>query len=314
MRQTRTVADLDPLAAEFSALRGQLMAVAYRLTGVRADTEDAVQEAWLRLAGLEDAQRRQIRDLAAWSTTVVARICLDRLRSAVARRETYVGQWLPEPIASPVGAPAGDDPLAMAVRDDDMRMAAMVVLDALTPEQRVAFVLHDAFAVPFAEIADILSCSAAAAPQHAARGGRAVADAEPPPRSTLEEQRHVLERFLGAFVAGDIVAITELLHPDVVLVGDSDGKARTAVQVMVGVDKITRFLMGLRRMYRTDAFGAGQPMLVNGDLGFYVPPAPGDAEHKPMDAHLQTMALRDGKVVAIYDQANPEKLAAAGVL
>ncbi|MQA61746.1 MAG: sigma-70 family RNA polymerase sigma factor [Actinophytocola sp.] len=304
---------LDQLADEFSAARGQLTAVAYKLTGTRTDAEDAVQEAWLRLAALDDDQRAEIRDLAAWLTTVVGRICLDRLRSAASRRESYVGQWLPEPIVTQLGAPEGTDPLDAVVLDDDVRMAAMLVLDRLTAEQRVAFVLHDAFSVPFGEIADILACSAAAARQHASRGRKALADADPPPRSSLAEQQQVLKRFTSALFSGDIGALTELLHPDAVFIGDANGKARTAAQVMAGPDKITRFLLGLRRMYTTEALLNGKPLLVNGDLGLYLPPAPGDDDHRRLDAHLQTMTIRDGKIWAIYDQANPDKLKAAGV-
>jgi RNA polymerase sigma-70 factor (ECF subfamily) len=118
--------------------------VAYRLTGTRSDAEDAVQESWFRIAGLSDAKRTEIRDVKAWLTTVVGRICLDHLQSASVQREQYIGHWLPEPILTPIGTPAGEDPLEAAVRDDGVRMAAMVVLDKLTPEQRVAFVLHDA--------------------------------------------------------------------------------------------------------------------------------------------------------------------------
>ncbi len=301
---------LDALAAEFATLRGQLMAVAYRLTGSRADAEDAVQEAWLRLSTLDDAKRAEINDLAAWLTTVVGRLCLDRLRSAPVRRESYVGQWLPEPIVTPLGSPRRDDPLDVVVRDDDVRMAAMLVLDHLTPEQRVAFVLHDAFDVPFAEIADILGCTPATARQHASRGRKHLADADPPPRASLDEQRDVLQRFTEALFAGDVATVTELLHPDVVFVGDANGKARTAVRTLTGRDKITRFLFGLMRRYDAEALARGVPMLVNGDVGHFVPPDP----RQSLDAHLQTLVLRDGKVWAIYDQANPDKLRTAGLL
>ncbi|MGH3434237.1 MAG: sigma-70 family RNA polymerase sigma factor [Thermocrispum sp.] len=305
---------LHVLAEEFTALRGRLHAVAYRLTGSRADAEDAVQEAWLRLQALSPAERGAIRELAAWLSTVVGRICLDRLRSAPARRESYVGQWLPEPIAAPLDGPRRDDPLQAAVQDEEVRLAAMIVLDRLRPEQRVAFVLHDAFDLPFAEIAQVLGCSTAAARQHASRGRKALADADPPPRAPVEDQRRVLEQFLSALLAGDIAGLTALLHPDAVLIGDSDGKARTAAQVMVGADKIVRFLVGLLRRYDPDSLTAGSPMLVNGELGLFVPPADGDGESWALDAHLQVMALRDGRIWAIYDHCNPDKLRAAGVL
>ncbi len=301
---------LDALATEFAALRGQLIAVAYRLTGTRADAEDAVQEAWLRLSALDDAKRAEINDLAAWLTTVVGRLCLDRLRSAAVRRESYVGQWLPEPIVTPLGAPDREDPLDVVVRDDDVRMAAMIVLDALSPEQRVGFVLHDAFDVPFAEIADILGCTPAAARQHASRGRKHLADADPPPRASLDEQRDVLQRFTEALFAGDVATVTELLHPDVVFIGDANGKARTAVRMLTGPDKIVRFLFGLMRKYDAEALERGVPMLVNGDVAHFLPPDPTQS----LDAHLQTMVLRDGKVWAIYDQANPDKLRTAGLL
>ncbi|UQS23534.1 sigma-70 family RNA polymerase sigma factor [Amycolatopsis thermalba] len=299
---------LDALAAEFAGLRAHLTAVAYRLTGSVSDAEDAVQESWLRLAALSEGKRTQIQEPRAWLTTVVGRICLDRLRSATARRERYVGQWLPEPIITPLGAPAGDDPLEAAVRDEGVRMAAMVVLDRLTPEQRVAFVLHDAFAVPFDEIAEILGVTTATARQHASRGRRALDDAQPPPRADLAEQQEVLDRFMRALANGDVRAVAEVLHPDVVLIGDSNGKAKTSVQVMVGADKVIRFFLGLRRFYRPEALTDGRPLLVNGDLGFYLPPAPGGDGYRPLDAHLEMFTVREGRITAIYDQANPDKL------
>ncbi|MEU6643390.1 sigma-70 family RNA polymerase sigma factor [Saccharomonospora sp. NPDC046836] len=299
----------NALTEQFSAQRSHLIAVAYRLTGSLADSEDAVQEAWVRLRTLPAAKRDAIQELRAWLTTVVGRICLDRLRSATARREQYVGDWLPEPIITPLGGQPGEDPLDAVVREDGVRMAAMVVLDTLSPEQRVAFVLHDAFAVPFAEIGEILGCSADTARQHASRGRRAVAAADPPSRASLDDQREVLERFMAAVASGDVRAVAEVLHPDVVFVGDSDGRARTTRRTMVGAEKITRFFQGLLTTYRPGAFLTAQPVLVNGDLGMYVPAAPGGEGYRDLDAHVQTMTVRDGLIVAIYDQANPEKLA-----
>jgi RNA polymerase sigma-70 factor (ECF subfamily) len=295
----------DLLAEEFASYRTHLLAVGYRLTGTVTDAEDAVQEAWLRLSGLTEARLGEIRDRKAWLTTVTGRICLDKLVSAPARRESYVGQWLPEPIVTRPGVP---DPLDQVILDDGVRMAAMLVLDRLSPEQRVAFVLHDAFTVPFGEIAGILGCTPDAARQHASRGRRALADADPPPRVARAEQQRIVEKFVTALTSGDIKTVTELLHPDVVVIGDSDGKARTARQIVVGVEKITRFLAGLIERYGLDAIGEREPVFVNGDAGFYLPPAAAAGGHRALDAHVDAVSVRDGLIVAIYDHANPDKL------
>jgi RNA polymerase sigma-70 factor, ECF subfamily len=303
-----TVKD-DVLAERFAEHRSHLIGVAYRLTSTLSDAEDAVQEAWLRLSGLSEERRAEIRDLRAWLTTVVGRICLDRLRSAAVQRERYVGPWLPEPIVTPFGTPPSDDPLDAVVRTEDVRLAAMVVLDRLTPEQRVAFVLHDAFDVPFAEIGEILGVSQATARQHASRGRRAAAEADPPPRAALDEQRAIVEQLLAAIVGGDLDAVVRLLHPDAVLTGDSDGKARTTRRHIVGADKITRFLVGLLRLYGAQRLpSAGELVLVNGDLGVKFPELPADGQFMALNRRVTTFAVRDGKVVAIYDIVNPDKL------
>ncbi|MFJ6674311.1 sigma-70 family RNA polymerase sigma factor [Actinosynnema sp. NPDC091369] len=292
---SETPAAEQALASTFTGHRAHLVGVAYRLTGSVADAEDAVQEAWLRLTGLTEQARAGIRDLRGWLTTVVGRICLDRLRSAAVRRERYVGQWLPEPVVTS----GQGDPLDAVVRDDGVRMAALVVLDRLTPEQRVAFVLHDAFDVPFAEIADALGCTVATARQHASRGRRAAAEADPPPRVALEEQREVLERFLAAVASGDLAAVVSLLHPDVVMVGDGGGKAKTAVHVVSGADKVARLILGLMRRYGDVE---GRPALVNGDLGLVF------AAQGELTPRVEAIVVRDGKVAGVYDMSNPDKL------
>ena len=298
----------DILAEQFSAHRTHLIGVAYRLTGTLADAEDAVQESWLRLSGLDDQRRTAIRDLRGWLTTVVGRICLDRLRSAAAQRERYVGPWLPEPVVTPSGARVSDDPLDTVVRDEGVRMAAMVLLDRLTPEQRVAFVLHDAFGVPFAEIAETLGVSEAAARQHASRGRRAAADAPPPPRLPVEEQQAFVERFMQALAEGDLAAVVGLLHPEAVFIADTNGKARSARNIITGPDKIARFLIGLVENYGQHRLLAGTPVMVNGDVGIFMPDLPRDGEYREVTHRVSTFAFRDGKVVAFYDIANPDKL------
>ncbi|SHF41655.1 RNA polymerase sigma factor SigJ [Streptoalloteichus hindustanus] len=299
----------DLLATRFTEHRSHLLGVAYRLTGLLADAEDAVQEAWLRLSRLDGASREGIEDLRAWLTTVVGRICLDRLRSAASRRERYVGPWLPEPVVTPIGGAPGEDPLDVVVRDDGVRMAALAVLHRLTPEQRVAFVLHDGLGLPFAEIAEVLGCSVAAARQHASRGRRAVADGDPPPRTALAEQQQVVETFLTALSTGDVPLMVRLLHPDVVVTGDGGGRIRTTLRTVAGAEKVARFALGLwRRYYSEAAFAEARPVLVNGDFGLVVPPSL-DAEGRETAARrVLTFAVRDGRLAAVFDVANPDKL------
>ncbi|MFL6123388.1 sigma-70 family RNA polymerase sigma factor [Actinophytocola sp.] len=298
----------EVLAKEFSSHRGHLIGVAYRLTSTISDAEDAVQEAWLRLSGLDESRRAQIQDLRGWLTTVVGRICLDRLRSAAARRERYVGPWLPEPVVTPFVTPPSDDPLETVVRDEQVRLAALVVLDKLTPEQRIAFVLHDAFSVPFGEIAGLLGVSEATARQHASRGRRAVADAEVPDPTDLAEQRAVVEKLVTALASGDLDGVVAALHPDAVLIGDSDGKASTARRHIVGSDKITRFLAGLARMYGVHRLTTGELVLVNGDLGVMFPELPAEPGFRALSRRVTTFEMRDGRIRRIYDIANPDKL------
>jgi RNA polymerase sigma-70 factor (ECF subfamily) len=301
-RMSAVSTGVDALAAEFQQHRSHLLGVGYRLTGSWADAEDAVQESWLRL---QRTGREEVHDLRGWLTVVVGRLCLDRLRSAAAQRERYVGPWLPEPLVTSLDEPADD-----VVRDEGVRMAALVVLERLTPDQRIAFVLHDAFGVPFDEIAAVLGCSVSAARQHASRGRRSVADADPPPRASLSEQRRVLEALTTALAAADLDAVVALLHPDAVLLGDGGGKERTARRPVAGAEKVARFLLGLLERYGADQLTAAGPVLVNGDLGLLIPASPGDADHPtPIARRVSGFAVRDGRISAIYDIVNPDKLA-----
>src|ERR1700736_6274660 len=183
---------------EFEALRPHLMSVAYRLTGTVADAEDIVQEAWLRWNSA--GARGPIADLRAWLTTVVSRLGLDKLRSAAHRHETYTGNWLPEPVVTGFGDAGAADPLSAVVAAEDARFAAMVVLERLTPDQRIAFVLDAGFSVPFAEVAEVLGTSEAAARQLASRARKAVA-AEPPPEPD-PSHNEVVGKLLAAMAAG----------------------------------------------------------------------------------------------------------------
>ncbi|GAB2687897.1 sigma-70 family RNA polymerase sigma factor [Saccharopolyspora gloriosae] len=287
-------------AAEFDAHRPRLTALAYRLTGRFADAEDAVQEAWLRLA----RESAEIRDLGAWLSTVVGRICLDRTRSAAHRRERYVGPWLPEPVVTPLDA---RDPLEAVVGRDDLRMAALRMLHELPAEQRFAFVLHDGFQVPFAEIAELLGCPAATARQHASRARRALA-ADAPPRAPLPRQQEVVERFLTAVHAGDLTELTRLLHPEAAFFGDSGGKASTARRPIRGGGKIARFMLGLVTKYGTAALEGVRPVLVNGDLGMFVPGDPTDATGRTSPQRVLVFTVDDDRIAELHDLVNPDKL------
>lgn len=309
MDSIRSTHDADAeLATTFTEHRSHLIGVAYRLTSSLADAEDAVQEAWLRLDGLSPAGRAEIRDLRGWLTTVVGRLCLDKLRSATAQRERYVGPWLPEPLVTPLPGQPGEDPLDAVVRDDGVRMAALIVLDRLPPEQRVAFVLHDAFGLPFAEIAQTLNCTSDAARQYASRARKAVADADPPSRVDLAAQRELLGRFLEAIASGDVKAVMAVLHPDVVLVGDGAGKVSTSRRRMLGPDKVARFLLGLVERYGWHQMESMRPVLVNGDLGVVMSSSPGDDTHPPLNGRVISLATKDGHITGIYDIVNPDKL------
>ena len=288
-------------ADEFEGLRPHLLSVAYRLTGTFADAEDAVQDAWLRWNAL-GAERETISEPRAWLTTVVSRIGLDRLRSAAHRREAYFGQWLPEPVVTPLD---GSDPLAAVVADEDARFAAMVVLELLTPDQRVAFVLHDGFAVPFSEVADVLGVSVPAARQLASRARRAVAGAAPPERDPSHDE--VIGKLMAAMARGDLAAVVALLHPDVTFTGDSNRKAPTAARVIRGPDKVARFLFGLAERYGPRFFEAGEPVLVNGELGLCTTGLEATGQWPAMQPRIQALTVRDGTVCAIWDVANPDK-------
>ena len=287
---------------EFEQLRPHLLAVGYRLTGTYADAEDIVQDAWLRRHGTAE----QILDLRAWLTTVVSRLGLDKLRSAARRHETYVGQWLPEPV---VTGPAGADPLAAVVAGEDARFAAMVVLERLTPEQRVAFVLHDGFGVPFGEIAAILGGSAAAARQHASRARRAAAVAPPPVGPDVHNA--AVGRLMAALADGDLDAVVALLHPDVTFTGDANRRAPTAARVIHGPDKVARFLLGLATRYGPNWLAGSELVLINGELGAYTAGAPAVGGYPELMPRISAMTVSDGLVSAMWDIANPDKFTAS---
>ncbi|MBG0566830.1 RNA polymerase sigma factor SigJ [Actinoplanes aureus] len=282
---------------EFEAQRPYLMAVAYRMLGSRAEAEDAVQEAWLRYA----QHRDEIRDARGWLTTVTARICLDQLNSARVRRAAYPGQWLPAYVVDPDA-----DPADHAERADQVSVALLVVLERLTPEQRVAFVLHDAFGVPFDEVAEVLDTTPAAARQHASRARRAVSAGDIRHTAGLAEQRKVLTAFLSAAQSGDMRTLAAVLAPDVVTIGDGGGVVRTALNQVTGAEKVARFWVGLLRNKMADVVEAEvEPVLVNGSAAVMLRGVRSDGEQV---LAVLAVAVDGGRITGLFNQQNPEKV------
>ncbi|GIF65013.1 RNA polymerase sigma factor SigJ [Asanoa ishikariensis] len=301
---------MQDLASEFEAERDHLTSVAYRMLGSRAEAEDAVQETWLRYSGAltDPAARAEIRELRGWLTTTTARICLDVLRSARVRREAYPGQWLPEPLVTRLGpSDFAPDPADRAVLGEELGTALMVVLERLTPEQRVAFVLHDAFGVPFDEIATAMGSTVPAARQLASRARRAVTDGAPRNTASRTEQRRVVQAFLDATETGDIDALMAVLAPDVVFVGDSGGHFPAARQPIVGAERVATFVLGLLKLLPKEAPDLRFELVeVDGGIGVLA-----DATYKdgrPFRSVL-SFAIDGGRVTAAYNQLNPEKIA-----
>ena len=281
----------DVLTEEFERNRAHLRAVAYRMLGSLSEAEDAVQEAWLRLRR-SDAEA--VNNLAAWLTTVVARVALDMLRARRARREDYVGSWLPEPIVS---LDNDADPEQKALIADSVGLALLVVLDTLTPAERLAFVLHDMFGMPFEEIAPIVDRRPEATRQLASRARRRVRGAAPSADPDLARQREVVDAFLAASRAGDFDALLAVLDPDVVFRVDGGGVSPRARPPVVGATAVARRV--LERGSRFAPFA--RTAIVNGAAGLVI--VPGD---KPIG--VVGFTISGGRIVAIDLVADPDKL------
>ena len=283
--------DRDLITEEFERHRPHLRAVAYRMLGSLSEADDAVQESWLRL-NRSDADA--VANLGGWLTTVVARVSLDMLRARRTRREDYLGSWLPEPLVSVEGR---EDPEQEALLADSVGLALLVVLDTLTPAERLAFVLHDMFGMPFEEIAPIVDRAPAATRQLASRARRRVRGAAPSPDPDLARQREVVEAFLAASRAGDFEALLEVLDPDVVFRIDTGGTPPRARPPVVGAEAVARQV--LQRGSRLAPFA--RPAIVNGAAGVVVAPA-----GRPFAVVGFTVAA--GRIVEIDLVADPEKL------
>ena len=279
------------LAERFETHRPHLRAVAYRLLGSVAEADDAVQEAWLRLNRSDAAA---INNLGGWLTTVTARVCLDLLRSRRSRREDSMGVHLPEPIVS--SAAAGPDPEQEALLADSVGLALLVVLETLTPPERLAFVLHDVFAVPFDEIAPIVQRTPTATRQLASRARRRVQGTSTEPDVDLTRQREVVDAFVAASRAGDFDALLAVLVPDVVVRADFGPRAAGTREVR-GARAVAEQAMLFRRF----ADGA-RPALVNGAAGGVVFMASG----RPYAVIGFTVS--DGRILALDILADPARL------
>lgn len=246
------------LAVAYTAARPRLVRVAYAILGSHVEAEDVVSDCWLKLV---DAHRREaIVDVDAWATVAVARRALDVLRSARVRRETYVGPWLPEPV---LGAPA--DPADRVTLDDSVSFALLVVLETLSPAERTAWVLHDLFGLPFAEVAAAVGRTPDAVRQLASRARRHVADRAPRMSVDTAEHQAAYRAFLVAAAGGDLAALVAVLDPDVVLTSDGGGEVSAALRPVRGADRVGRFVLGILRKAKPGQHPV--PMTVNGLAG-----------------------------------------------
>jgi RNA polymerase sigma factor (sigma-70 family) len=272
----------DASSNEVVSERRRLINLGYRLLGSLAEAEDAVQETYSRWYAMSEEQQDAIASPAAWLTTVTARICLDVLGSARARRERYVGEWVPEPLPEPgewnAARPGGAlaDPADRVTLDESVSMAFLVVLESMTPAERVAFVLHDVFRYSFAEVAEIVGRTPAACRQLASSARRRIPQA--PVAEIPSDHAGVVRNFKQAWQAGDIAAILDLLDPDATVVADGGGVVSAALNPINGADPIARFFIGLARGPATDLVLLERA--VNGQPGL--------------------VALQDGVIVTVF--------------
>ncbi len=281
----------DWLAERFEEHRARLRAVAYRMLGSLSEADDAVQEAWLRLRHSDESGRE---NLGGWLTTVVARLCMDMLRSRMSRREEPLGVHVPEPIVS---RESGGDPEHEALLADSVGLALLVVLDTLAPAERLAFVLHDMFGVAFEEIAAIVGRSPTAARQLASRARRRVRGAAKVPDPDLTRQREVVDAFLAAAREGDFAALLTVLDPDVVLRADrgagSPGGSREIHGARAAAEQAVAFAPLAARV---------RPALVNGAAGVVA----FDPRGQPFS--VLGFTVTRGKIVEIDVLADPVRL------
>jgi RNA polymerase sigma-70 factor (TIGR02957 family) len=288
----------------FDGYRGLLVSVAYRVLGSVTDAEDAVQEAWLRWSNVDHAR---VDDPRAFLVRVTTRLAIDRLRRAKARRESYVGPWLPEPILT------RQDPAEDVAMAESVSMAMLVVLETLSPLERAVFVLREAFGMPHAEIADVLGRKEDAVRQLARRAREHVRERRTRFDADRAEQQRVTERFLEATAGGNLEALMEVLSPGVTLVADGGGKALSPRRPVLGAEKVARFLVAIVGEEQMARFLRSVGLEPSGGVRVHLAPVNGEtgvvitAGGEPISALV--LEVTDGLIETIRVVANPEKLA-----
>lgn len=274
----------------FESRRHAMTGLAYRMLGSRAEAEDVVQDAWLRWREVDEAG---VDNPGAFLNRVVSRLCLDRLKSARARRELYVGEWLPEPVVDV------DETFGLG---ENLTVAFLLALERLTPLERAAFLLHDVFDTPFSEIAATLDRSEAAVRQLAARARDHVKAGKPRYKPSPDEERRLTQAFIAAALSGDAASLRGLLAQDVVMHADGGGKASATMNPVFGLDNAVRLLEGIARKWPQPDDVAVRLARINGQPGVVLSHA---------GVVIQTMGLDivEGRIAAVYTMRNPDKLA-----
>jgi len=293
----------DPGLSAIISERRQLINLAYRLLGSLAEAEDAVQETYARWYAMTPQQQDAIESPGAWLTTVASRICLDLLRSARARRERYVGEWIPEPLPESTewisGRPGGPaDPADRVTLDESVGMAFLVVLDSMPPAERVAFILHDVFRYPFAEIAEIVGRTPAACRQLASSARRRIRASQAPATPTAR-QAGIVREFKQAWEAKDIKGLIGLLDPDATATGDGGGLVSAAPRPIEGGEQIARYVVDL-----ASRAPAGLTILertVNGQPGLV-------AQLNGVTVCVYAFEIADDRIKHVWAVLNPDKL------
>jgi RNA polymerase sigma-70 factor (ECF subfamily) len=273
----------------FEARRGAMTGLAYRMLGSRADAEDVVQDAWIRWRGVETDE---VTNPAGFLNRVVTRLCLDRLKSARARREVYVGEWLPEPVVDEDHQDLGED----------LSVAFLLALERLTPLERAAFLLHDVFDAPFADVARTLGRTEAACRQLAARAREHIKAGKARYRPSAEEEERLTSAFLAAAMGGDESVLRGILAQDVVMHADGGGVVSANLNPVFGLEKAVRLLLGIKKKWPNPDGTVARLARINGAPGLVL---------SYEGVVFQTMGLEivNGRIAAVYTMRNPDKLA-----